>query len=103
MACWLAAALATPVFASCATQKFADAFFYGHTNDVTEADIRAAIAARTTFGRDVHVYEIEVVSRDRIRLFLLPRTQGDMCVEVARVRGKWLDDGAWWSEKLGGS
>jgi hypothetical protein len=101
---WLAAAGAVMLFVtSCATQKLGDAFIYGHTKEVTDADIRAAIAARTTFGRDAHVYEIEVLSRDRIRLYLLPRKSGNMCVEIARVRGKWRDDGPWWGEKLGGS
>ena len=78
------------LFSSCATQKFGDAIIYGHTKDVTDADIRAAIASRTTLGRDAHVYEIEVVSRDRIRLYMMKRGQGgDICVEIARVRGKW--------------
>jgi hypothetical protein len=89
------------VLASCATQKFGDAIIYGHTKDVSEADIRAALAARGTFSPKAHVYEIEVVNRDRIRLYLMPRGQGgDICVEVARIRGRWRDDGGWMREVL---
>lgn len=80
---------------SCATQRFDGALIYGHTKDVTEADVRAALSARTSL-REMPVYEIEVVSRDKIRLYLMPRGQGgDICDEVVRSRGKWRDDG-WW-------
>jgi hypothetical protein len=89
------------VLASCATQKFGDAIIYGHTRDVTEADIRAALAARRTGGREGHVYEIEVQSRDTIRLHLHPRnTGGYFCAVIERVKGKWHDEGASWSEVL---
>ena len=89
------------LFSSCATQKFGDAIIYGRTKDVTDADVRAAIAARTSLSRMAHVYEIEVVNRDRIRLYLIQRGHGgDICVEMVRVRGKWRDQGMWMSEVM---
>ena len=51
----LSLALIAVLFASCATQKFGDAFLYGHTKDVTEADIRAALAVRTTGGVTIYL------------------------------------------------
>src|SRR5436190_18282416 len=88
------------VVVSCATQRFNDALIYGHTKDVTDADVRAALAARASL-REMHVYEIEVVNRDKIRLYLMPRGQGgDICDEVVRSRGQWRDDGWWMREEL---
>ena len=97
----LSLALIAVLFASCATQKFGDAFLYGHTKDVTEADIRAALAVRTTGGPDRHIYEIEVISRDEIRLHLMSRSHGGyFAAVITRVKGKWRDEGASWSEVL---
>jgi hypothetical protein len=97
----LSLVLVAVLFASCATQKFGDALLYGHTKDVTEADIRAALAARTTGGPNRRIYEIEVVSRDEIRLHLMSRSHGGyFAAVITRVRGKWHDEGATWSEVL---
>lgn len=82
------------LFPSCATEHFGDALLYGHIKEVTEADIRAALAARTTGGPDRHIYEIEVRSHDWIRLHLMQRNNVYFAAEIKRIGGRWRDEGS---------
>lgn len=84
--------------ASCATQKFDDALLYGRTRAVNAVNIHAAIIADNpgSSRNKRHVYEIEIVNKDKIRLYYAPRGHGlDECAEMTRTEGKWKQTGGW--------
>jgi hypothetical protein len=89
------AGLAAVFLASCAT--YGDAAISGRRQDVTEADIRAAVAADLAMSQFIHgkkLREIEVVSRDEIRLYWgHSKREYPGHDVVKRVRGKWQFDG----------
>ena|SRR5438552_8780155 len=76
---------------SCATATVDGHRVFGRVQDVSEADIRAAIAAehRQSTWADKTIYDIQVVSRDEMYLFHQPSSENPSHDVLKRVYGKW--------------
>jgi hypothetical protein len=77
--------------ASCATVHVDGHDVFGRVHDVSDADIRAALAAeqRESSWVDKTIYHIEVVSRDEMRLFHQPSRANRSHDVLKRVKGQW--------------
>jgi hypothetical protein len=64
---------------------------YGRIHDVSEADIRAALAADRvqTSWSDKTVYDIQVLSSSEMRLYHRPSTENPSHDLLRRIGGKW--------------
>jgi hypothetical protein len=78
-------------FTSCATTTIDGHPVFGRVEDVSQADIRAALAAeqRESMWADKTIYHIKVISRDEMLLFHLPDRRNPSCDVLKRVHGKW--------------
>ena len=78
---------------SCATNTVDIAGFptFGRIQDISEADIRAAVSAyaRINPKGPAHVGDIEVISRDEIRIYV-DRAPSDY-ISMVRIRGRWQE------------
>ena len=81
--------VAALILASCNTFRVAGAPTFGRVNEVSVADIEAAVAAYRASLRDsdAPVGQIEVLGRDEIRIYV--GEAGGGYTTMNRVKGNW--------------
>ena len=79
------------ILTSCATVTVDGHRVFGRVHDVSEADIRAALAAEQREGSwaDKTIYDIQVLSSTEMYLFHQPSSDNPSHDVAKRVGGKW--------------
>ena len=87
----LSFALIVVILTSCATITVDGHRAFGRVHEVSEADIRAALAAeqRESTWADKTIYDIQVVSSAEMHLFHQPSSENPSHDVLRRVAGKW--------------